>query len=286
MQDSLCLITGATSGIGRATALELARRGWTVVLVGRDTKKCADTVERIISQTGNSSVEYLVADLSSQMEIRSLADQFRRRYPRLDVLVNNAGTVAWKRQLSTDGIESTFALNHLSYFLLTNLLLDVLRSGTPSRIINVSSAAHRGSEIDLEDVQNPRKYRGLQAYGQSKLANLMFTYELSRRLQGTGVTANALHPGLVSTNLPANNRMRLGWLAVPVLRSLIGIAGKSPAQGCRTVTYLATSEDVEGVTGKYYVDELEDPSSSASYDTSVAGRLWELSSRLTGLPSA
>ncbi len=286
MQGSICLITGATSGIGRATAFELARRGATVVVVGRNREKSARTIERIIRNTGNQSVDYLLADLASQKEIHILAQQFQSKYSRLDVLVNNAGTIAWTRQLSPDGIELTFALNHLSYFLLTNLLLDVLKSGAPSRIINVSSAAHMGAEIDLEDIQNPRRYRGLQAYGQSKLANLMFTYELARRLQGTGVTVNACHPGLVATNLPANSKMPLGWLSRPILRSILAVAGRSATQGSKTVVYLATAHDVTGVTGRYFVDEVDTPSSPASYDTNMASGLWELSSQLTGISPA
>ena len=281
MPGSICLITGATSGIGRATAFELARSGANVVVVGRNREKSARTIERIIKNTGNPSVNYLLADLASQKDIHILAQQFQSKYSRLDVLVNNAGTIAWTRQLSPDGIELTFALNHLSYFLLTNLLLDVLKSGAPSRIINVSSAAHMGAEIDLEDIQSPRRYRGLQAYGQSKLANLMFTYELARRLEGTGVTVNALNPGLVATNLAANGRMPLGWISRPILRSALAVVGRNATKGSKTAVYLATAEDVAGITGKYFVDEAEVYSSSASYDIRMASSLWKLSSRLT-----
>ena len=286
MQGSICLITGATSGIGRATAFELARRGASVVVVGRNREKCARTIERIIRNTGNPSVDYLVADLASQKEIHILAQQFQSKYSRLDVLINNAGTIAWTRQLSPDGIELTFALNHLSYFLLTNLLSGVLKSSAPSRIINVSSVAHVGAEIDLKDIQNPRRYRGFQTYGQSKLANLMFTYELARRLQSTGVTANAVHPGLVATNLPANSKMPLDWLVGPILRSILAVAGRSATRGSKTVVYLATAHDVAGVTGRYFVDEVDTPSSPASYDTNMASWLWELSSQLTGISPA
>jgi NAD(P)-dependent dehydrogenase (short-subunit alcohol dehydrogenase family) len=285
MQESVCLITGATSGIGRATAFELARRGSAVVVVGRNNEKCARTVEEIIRNTGNSSVDYLAADLSSQRDIHTLAQQFRSKYSRLNVLVNNAGTIAWNRQMSPDGIELTFALNHLGYFLLTNLLLDILRSSAPSRIINVSSIAHMSADIDVDDVQNPKSYRARQAYGRSKLANLMFTYELARRLEGTGVTVNALHPGLVATNLAANGRMPLGWISRPVFRSALAVVGRNPTEGSKTVVYLATAEDVAGVTGRYFVDGVDVPSSAASYRTDTAGRLWELSSRLTGLLS-
>ena len=281
MQESICLITGATSGIGRSAACELARLGNTVVVVGRNEEKCAVTVEKITNTTGNRSVDYLVADLSSQIDVRALAKQFQSKYSRLDVLINNAGTIAWTRQLSSDGIELTFALNHLSYFLLTNLLIDVLRESAPSRIVNVSSVAHMRADIDLDDIQNPKSYRGLQAYGQSKLANLMFTYELARRLEGTGVTVNALHPGLVATNLAANGRMPLGWISRPILRSALAVVGRSVTKGSKTIVYLATAHDVSGVTGKYFVDKVAVPSSAASYYTDTARRLWELSSRLT-----
>ena len=281
MHERVCLITGATSGIGRSTAYELARLENTVVLVGRDKKKCAATAENIVRTTGNRSVDYLVADLSSQDDILALARQFLGKYSRLDVLVNNAGTIAWTRQSSPDGIELTFAVNHLSYFLLTNLLTDILRSSTPSRIINVSSVAHAGVELDLDDVQNPKRYRALQAYGRSKLANLLFTYELASRLESSGVTVNALHPGLVATNLASNGKMPLGWISRPILRSALAIAGRKVVQGNRTLVYLATAEDVAGITGKYFVDEAETNSSPASYDIRMASLLWELSDRLT-----
>jgi NAD(P)-dependent dehydrogenase (short-subunit alcohol dehydrogenase family) len=285
MQESVCLITGATSGIGRATAHEMARLGWTVVVVGRDSEKCEKTVRSIMRNTGNPHVDYLVADLSYQKDIHILAGQVRERHPRLDVLINNAGAIAWTRQLSLDGIELTIALNHLGYFLLTNLLLDVLQASAPSRIINVSSSAHMGAEIDLEDIQKSKRYRWREAYGQSKLANLMFTYELARRLQGTGVDVNALHPGLVATNLPANGKLPLGWLSGPFLRLLLAVKGRSATEGARTVVYLATAKNISGVSGKYFVDERESSSSAASHDVGVARKLWAMSSNLTGLPS-
>ncbi len=285
MQESVCLITGATSGIGRASAFELARQRLTVVLVGRNYQKCAETAEKIISATGNSSVTHLVADLSSQRDIRSLAEQFRTKYSRLDVLINNAGTIAWTRQLSQDGIEMTFALNHLSYFLLTNLLLDVLVSSAPARVVNVSSSAHFGAAIDLKDVQSSRVYRPMRAYAQSKLANLMFTYEMARRICGTGVTMNAVHPGLVATNLPGNGKLPLSWIANPILRSALAIVGKGAKHGSKTVVFLATSQEVSGVTGEYFVDCAPASSSLLSHDTEAARQLWEISVQLTGLSS-
>ena len=285
LQGSVCLITGATSGIGRASAFELARQGLTVVLIGRNDQKSAKTAEEIISATGNSSVTHLLADLSSQRDIRSLAEQFQSKYSRLDVLINNAGTIAWTRQLSPDGVELTFALNHLSYFLLTNLLLDVLVSSAPARVVNVSSAAHFGATIDLTDVQSSREYRAIRAYRQSKLANLMFTYEMARRIRGTGVTVNAVHPGLVATNLPANGKLPLSWIANPILRSGMAMIGKGAKQGSETVVYLATSQQVSGVTGKYFVDCAPASSSPLSLDREAAGQLWNISVQLTELSS-
>ncbi len=182
MQGSVCMVTGATSGIGKVTALRLAQQGTTVVVVGRSKEKSAAAVRQIEQQTGNSSVEFMLADLSSQQDIRQLAEGFKRRYQRLDVLVNNAGAIMFSRQESVDGIEMTLALNHLSYFLLTNLLLEPLKSGAPSRIINVSSSAHQRADIDFDDLQIRKRYRGFRAYARSKLGNLLFTYELAKRL--------------------------------------------------------------------------------------------------------
>ncbi len=222
----------------------------------------------------------MLADLSSQQDIRQLAEGFKRRYQRLDVLVNNAGAIMFSRQESVDGIEMTLALNHLSYFLLTNLLLEPLKSGAPSRIINVSSSAHHRAEIDFDDLQSLNRYRGFRAYARSKLGNLLFTYELSRRLEGTGITVNALHPGLVATNLMANNG-GIGRL----LKVLLSLKGISEEEGAQTSIYLATSPEAEGITGQYFVKQKAVPSSQASYDKSAAGRLWQASAELAGLAS-
>jgi NAD(P)-dependent dehydrogenase (short-subunit alcohol dehydrogenase family) len=210
--------------------------------------------------------------------VRQLAEDFKARYQRLDVLVNNAGAVMISRQYSVDGIEMTFALNHLNYFLLTNLLLDVLKSSSPSRIVNVSSDSHQGTVLDFQDLQYQGRYRGFQAYGRSKLANLLFTYELARRLEGTGVTANCLHPGLVATNFLANN-----GLTGRLMNVFFRLAGRSSDKGAKTVTYLASSSTVEGVSGRYYVDEQAVPSSEASYDEEAARLLWQASEEMTGL---
>ena len=277
MNCMVSLITGATSGIGKAAAEELAQLGATLVVVGRNQEKCAATVDQIRQTTGNPSIEYLLADLSSQSEVRRLAQEFKGKYSSLDVLVNNAGAIMLSRQYSVDNIEMTFALNHLASFLLTNLLMERLLASPAARVVNVSSTAHQGAQIDFDDLAGSR-YRAWRAYGRSKLANLLFTYELARRLEGTPVTANALHPGLVGTNLLANNG-RIGAL----LKVFLGFGGTSPREGAQTVVYLASSPEVTGITGQYYVKQKPVQSSRASYDTGAARRLWEISAELTGL---
>jgi len=278
MADKTCLITGATAGIGRVTALELAHMGAAVVIAGRDPAKCALAANDIREESGND-VEFLVADLSSQEEVRCLADEFRNRHQRLDVLVNNAGAIHMSHRKSVDGIEMTFALNHLSYFLLTNLLLDVLVASSPSRVVNVASSVHQKAKIDLFDVHAPRHYSGFRAYSRSKLCNLLFTYELARRLEGTGVTANALHPGLVATNILTNNGI-LGRF----LNMLLGIRGISVEAGALTSVYAASSPEMEGVSGKYLDKKKIVRSSARSFDEAQAAALWELSASLTGIP--
>ena len=272
-----CLVTGATSGIGLVTARALAAQGARVVLVRRSPTKCVDTVDQIKRKTGNSAVEFLLADLSSQDQIRQLVQDFVSRFQRLDVLINNAGAVLARRQETVDGIEMTFALNHLAYFLLTNLLLDTLEASGPARVINVASFAHRIGRIDFDDPRSRRLYVGWRAYARSKLANLLFTYELARRLAGTQVTANALDPGLVATNFG----LRGGGI-VTVFKRLHNIVALSPERGARTSIYLATSPEVEGVSGKYFVKQRPVKSSRASYNTHAAKRLWKVSAELTG----
>jgi NAD(P)-dependent dehydrogenase (short-subunit alcohol dehydrogenase family) len=279
MEGKVCLVTGATSGIGKVTAHELAKQGATVVIVGRSRQKVEATVEEINSRTGNQSVEYLLADLSSQKEIRSLAREFKSRYDRLDVLVNNAGAVFAEYGETEDGVERTFAVNHLNYFLLTNLLLDVLEASAPSRIVNVASGAHQGAELDFDDLGAKQNYGFMRAYGRSKLANIMFTYELARRLEGTGVTANALHPGSVATGIGTNNDV---WYVRPAL-ALFRLLSTTPEKGAKTSVYLASSPEIEGVTGQYFANKKSISSSKASYDEETAKRLWRVSEELTGL---
>jgi NAD(P)-dependent dehydrogenase (short-subunit alcohol dehydrogenase family) len=278
MQGKTVLITGATAGIGAVTARRLAAMGAAVAAVGRDPARTAALVEQIKGETPGARADGLLADLSSQAEVRRLAREVHDRYPRLDVLLNNAGAIFFGRQETADGIERTFALNHLGYFLLTGLLLDRLKASAPARVVNVASAAHRRGRIDFDDLQGRRRYSGWAAYSNSKLANLLFTYELARRLDGTGVTANAVHPGLVATRFGTNN----GRLA-RVLRPVFDLFSLSAEEGARTLVYLASSPAVEGVTGKYFIKEREAESSPASHDREAAARLWRVSEELTGM---
>ena len=281
MQGKTCLITGGSDGIGYAAALQLAHMGATVVIVGRNDRKTAAAVERITDETGNHEVHYMLADLSSQTDVRRLADQVKQQISRLDVLVNNAGAIFLSNRRSVDDIEITFALNHLGYFLLTTLLLDLLKESTPARIVNVSSSSHwSAGKFRLEDLPKPGSNRGYRAYGRSKLCNILFTYELARRLEGSGVTVNALHPGLVRTGIARNNGL-LGR----VVNFFIGVRGVDAVKGAETLNYLAASPEVEETTGKFFVDCRAVPSSTLSYDAGLASDLWELSERLTA-PSA
>ncbi len=278
MLGKVCMVTGAASGIGAVTAQTLAQRGATVVLVDRSATKGVIVIDQIERQTGNTALEFMRVDLSSQREIHQLVQQFTSRYRRLDVLVNNAGAMFGERQESIDGIEMTFALNYLGYFLLTNLLLDMLKASAPARIVNTSSRSHARARINFDDLESRTNYKGLSAYGHSKLAIVLFTYELARRLESTGVTVNALHPGIVATNFA----MKGGGIMSLIVR-LFRPFFVGPEQGAQTGIYLATSPEVEGVTGKYFVKCKAVPSSPVSYDMAIASRLWEVSERYTNL---
>ncbi len=283
MQGRVCLVTGATSGIGKATALGLARQQATVILVARSQAKGEATRQEIQTTSGNQNIDVLLADLSSQASIHQLAETVAERYPRVHVLVNNAGVFMLKRRETVDGLEMTFAVNCLAPFLLTRLLLDTLRASAPARIINVSSGAHTTAQIDWQDMQLQRRYGVWRAYAQSKLALLLCSYELARRLEGEAITVNCVHPGFVFTNMGMNNvGPRLQSLAKVVLARL----GASPEKGARTSLYLATSPEVEHVTGRYFVDCRPTASSPRSYDEAAQQRLWEESSRLVHLPEA
>ncbi len=276
MQDKICLVTGATSGIGLVTSRELARQGARVVVVGRNPAKLDATVRQIQAQTGSRVVESLQCDLSSLDQVRELARQFRERHPRLDVLVNNAGGMRLQRELTADGLEMTFAVNHLAYFLLTHQLLDLLRASAPARVVNVSSEAHRRATLDFDNLQGERDYAGWRQYCRSKLMNLLFTYELARQVEGSGVTVNALHPGWVATGFGGNN----GWRG-QIWQWAARCFALSEEQGARTVLYLAWSPEVAGVSGRYFAKEREVASSPASYDEAAARRLWQVSLDLT-----
>jgi NAD(P)-dependent dehydrogenase (short-subunit alcohol dehydrogenase family) len=279
VEGKLVMVTGANAGIGKVTALELAKMGAHVILVCRSEARGAQALNEIKAESGSKNIDLLLADLSSQTSIRNLADKFKQNYGDLDVLVNNAGAVFTKRQKSVDGLEMTFALNHLNYFLLTNLLLDRLKQEKPTRIVNVSSAAHQGSKLNFDDLQNEISYGGMRAYGQSKLANILFTYELARRLEGSQITTNCLHPGFGATNFGKNNGRLMS-----IFMSIIGpIAGKSPQKGAETTIYLASAPEVSAVSGKYFSDKKAVKSSAASYNEADAERLWTISEELTNL---
>ncbi len=278
MAGRTVLVTGGTGGIGRATAEGLARMGAHVTITGRDTGR-AETAAREIHAATGARVDVLVADLSSQAEVRRLAAEALERLPHIDVLVNNVGGHWNTRHLTVDGIERTFAVNHLAPFLLTNLLLDRLVQSAPARVVTVASHAHAQGRIDFDDLQGERSWSGATAYNQSKLANVLFTYELARRLQGSGVTATALHPGVVSTAFGAEDPGRTQRILVPLLRPFM----KDPARGAATSIHLASAPEVEGVTGRYFVNSAPRRSSARSHDADVAARLWRVSSDLVGL---
>ena len=277
MPGKTCLITGANAGIGKAAAIGLARQGARVVLLCRDEARGRAAMAEIERQSGSGSLDLLIADLASQAQIRQAADEYLQRFDRLDVLINNAAVLAWReRRLNEDGLEMTFAVNHLAPFLLTGLLLGRLEECAPSRIVTVASGAHRKTELDFDDLQNERAYSPFDAYSRSKLANVYFTYELARRLEGTGVTANCLHPGVVSTALFREMRpwQRVAlWLGRPFLLK--------PESGADTAVYLASAPEIEGVTGQYFEKRKQVPSSPVSYDSDIARRLWEVSEALT-----
>ena len=278
MTGKICLITGATNGIGKETARGIAEKGATVVIVGRDAGRCETTVTDVRATTGNDNVHSMLCDLSSQADIRRFAVAFLAKYERLDVLINNAGAINSERKLTVDGLELTFAVNHLGYLLLTHLLLDLLQKSTPARIVNVASNAHRRGKLDFEDLQNERRYSGADVYSQSKLANLLFTFELSRRLEGTGVTVNALHPGVIATEFGRNTTGPLRYL-IALARPFM----RGPVKGAKTSIYLAHSPEVAGTSGRYFAESKEVKPSSAARDHTAQRRLWQASMELLSL---
>ena len=279
MRGKVCMVTGATSGIGQVTAAALAMQGAHVIVVGRNRAKAQQVVGEIRRQSGNDAVWYLLADFSDLQQVRELAAAFSAQYSQLDVLVNNAGTYFNTRHPAPGGVEMTFHVNHLAHFLLTNLLLETLTASAPARIVNVTSRAHEYDNMDFDDLGFERSYFGMKAYARSKLANLLFTYELARRLAGSGVTVNAVHPGGVATDIWRTNFPVLG----PAIKWVMSLFALTPEEGADTLIYLASSPDVEGVTGKYFVEREAIASSPLSYDEQVAARLWEVSEQLTAV---
>lgn len=276
MQGKVCLVTGSTSGIGKVTARELAGLGATVVMLCRNRAKGEAAQAEIRAVTGNEQVDLIVADLTSQADVRRAVEDFKQQYTQLHILINNAGAIYNKRWVTSDGLEATFALNHLAPFLLTELLLDSLKASTPARIVNVSSMAHISGKINFEDLQCEKKYSPWRAYSQAKLAIILFTYELARQIEGTNVTVNSLHPGVIASNFDQGlgGFTRWGWKLISPLLS-------SVERGAQTTLYLAASPEVEGVTGKYFANRKEKRSSGLSYNEAISQRLWQTSEALT-----
>jgi NAD(P)-dependent dehydrogenase (short-subunit alcohol dehydrogenase family) len=283
MQGKVCLITGATSGIGKATALGLARQGATVVIVARNQAKAEATLQEIRALSGNPRAELLLADLSAPASVRQLATTFGKQFSDLHVLINNAGVFMLKRHVTVDDLEMTFAVNHLAPFLLNQLLLDQLKASAPARIVNVCSGAHTSGRIDLDNLQLVKGYNAWRAYAQSKLAMLLCSYELARRLEGTGTTINCAHPGFVFTNMGMNN---VGPRMQALAKSVLSRLGSSPEKGAKTSLYLATSPDIEGINGKYFAKSRPIKSSPRSYDIAMQHDLWKVSGRLVHLTTA
>jgi retinol dehydrogenase-14 len=278
MTGKTVLVTGASSGIGRATALGLAAMGAHLAVTGRDRQRC-DVVAAEVRAVGSGGVDVFVADLSVQAEVRRLAEEVLQTLPGLVVVINNVGGYWHTRHVTADGLERTFALNHLAPFLLTNLLLDRLTDGAPARIVTVSSNAHRLGRIAFEDLQGETRYSGAQAYNQSKLANVLFTHELARRLDATDVTANSVHPGLVRTGFGAADPSRIQRTLVPFLRPFM----MSPARGAATSISVASAPELDGVTGRYFAKGDLKPSAKRSHDPATAQRLWRVSTELVAL---
>src|SRR6266849_7706258 len=276
MKDKVVMITGANSGIGRATSLSLAKMGSTIVMVARNKERGEAARSEILKESQNNSVDLLLADLSSLESVRQLAAEFQKKYSTLQVLINNAGLFNQRRHVTTDGYEDTFATNYLAPFLLTNLQLDLLKASAPSRIINVSSVGHYSGHINFDDLNLEKEYGGWKAYGQSQLPLVLLTHELAKKLRGTSVTVNAVHPGTVATNIWTRPFGPVGFItALPKLFMA------SPEKGAETVVYLASSPDARNLNGEYVEKLKVKKSSDESYDEEIAQRLWDVSAKLT-----
>jgi retinol dehydrogenase-14 len=276
MEGKVVLITGATSGIGKVTAIALAGMGASMVIMGRNAKKGEQLLDEMREITGNEDSDYILCNLASLNDVKKSALDFRLRYDRLNVLIDNAGGINGKRKITADGFEYTFGVNHLAHFVLTNLLLDKLKASAPSRIVVTSSYAHALGHIDFEDLMAERTYRFFKVYNQSKLANTLFTFELARKLEGSGVTANCFHPGAVRSNF-YKGIGKIGGVMAP----LVGTFMRSPEKGAESQIYLASSPEVDGITGKYFHDKKIVRSSDESLDADLAKKFWEVSEELT-----
>ena len=279
MAGKVCVVTGSNSGIGKETAFALAEMGATVIMVVRSQEKGKAVLDEIVSKTGNNFVSLMNCDMSSMASVRDFAAEFKKKYDRLDVLINNAGAEYVKRQVTSEGFERTFAVNYLAPFLLTYQLLDLLKASAPSRIVNVSSGLAKNGRVNFDDLQNQNSYKGMQAYSNAKLMLMMFTYELSRKLEGTGVTVNVLMPGFVATNLGKNS----GSLSSAIMFTLVRPMQISAKKGAETSVYLASSDEVKEVTGKCFSKSKEVETCPASYDREAQERLWNETVRILGL---
>lgn len=276
MNGKVCLVTGATDGIGKVSARVLAELGAKVIIVGRNPEKSAIVLAELKSISGNENIDLLMADLAVMQEVRDLAEQVISRYDRIDVLLNNAGGYFTKHEITSDGLEMTFALNHMSYFLLTNKLMELLKYSAPARIVNVSSDAHYGVDMEFENLNGEQEYKAWKAYQKSKLANVLFTYELLKKVPGN-ITVNCLHPGFVATNFGHNN----GGFFGPVLKIAQRVSAIDPEEGAKTSIFLCSAPEVKGVSGKYFYKCQPKTSSRESRNMDTGKRLWQISSDIT-----